>query len=90
MNDRPNRSADRRIGFAIRYIPTHVRQVIGPRDGAALVRGVDEFHNFEPEPAPDADLSPAALAAHRAAAERQAAILYAGTRTTSFENVVRN
>ncbi|MCC7273804.1 MAG: phytanoyl-CoA dioxygenase family protein [Alphaproteobacteria bacterium] len=86
----PNRSDDRRIGFAIRYIPTHLRQVIGPRDGAALVRGVDRYGNFEPEPAPDADLSPGALAAHRAAAERQAAILYAGTQTTSFENVVRN
>lgn len=85
----PNRSDDRRIGFAIRYIPTHVRQVIGPKDGAVLVRGVDHFHNFVPEPAPDADLSPAALAAHKAAAERQAAILYAGTQTTSFENVVR-
>ena len=86
----PNRAQDRRIGFAIRYIPTHVRQVIGPKDGAALVRGVDTFHNFEPEPAPDGELTPAALAAHQAAAERQAAILYAGTQTTSFENVVRS
>ena len=86
----PNRAQDRRIGFAIRYIPTHVRQVIGPKDGAALVRGVDTYHHFEPEPAPDADLSPSALAAHKAAAERQAAILYAGTQTSSFENVVRS
>jgi hypothetical protein len=62
---------------------------IGPRDGAVLVRGVDNFHNFEAEPAPDGELSPGALAAHKAAAERQAAILYAGTQTTSFENVVR-
>jgi len=85
----PNRSDDRRIGFAIRYIPTHVRQVIGPKDGAVLVRGVDNFRNFEPEPAPDGELSPGALAAHKAAADRQAAILYAGTQTTSFENVVR-
>ena len=30
------------------------------------------------------------LAAHKAAAERQAAILYAGTQTSSFENVVRS
>ncbi|MGE0717307.1 MAG: phytanoyl-CoA dioxygenase family protein [Alphaproteobacteria bacterium] len=86
----PNRSDDRRIGFAIRYIPTRIRQVIGPKDGAALVRGVDRYGNFVPEPAPDAELGPGALAAHQAAAERQAAILYAGTKTTSFENVVRN
>ncbi len=85
----PNRSPDRRIGFAIRYVPTHVRQVIGPRDGAALVRGIDTYHHFEPEPAPDGDLSAGALAAHKAAAERQAAILYAGTQTSSFENIVR-
>ncbi len=36
----PNRSADRRIGYAIRYIPTHVRQVAGPpRQRHAGARG---------------------------------------------------
>jgi ectoine hydroxylase-related dioxygenase (phytanoyl-CoA dioxygenase family) len=43
----PNRSADRRIGYAIRYIPTHVRQVAGARDTATLVRGVDAYHQGE-------------------------------------------
>jgi ectoine hydroxylase-related dioxygenase (phytanoyl-CoA dioxygenase family) len=80
----PNRAADRRIGFAIRYIPTHVKQLIG-RDGAVLVRGTDRYKHFEPEPRPDADLSPAALAAHRAAAERSARILYDGAKKQSFE-----
>ena len=60
----PNPSAKRRIGFAIRYLPTHVRQVVGMRDSATLVRGVDRFGNFEPEYAPDRDLSDAALAFH--------------------------
>jgi non-heme Fe2+,alpha-ketoglutarate-dependent halogenase len=87
----PNHSADRRIGFAIRYIPTHVHQTVaGPRDSATLVRGTDRFGHFDPEPAPDADLSERAWAAHRDAAERSAAILYAGTQTTTFENVVRS
>ena len=36
----PNRSNDRRIGLAIRYIPTDVRQ-LKVRDSATLVRGVD-------------------------------------------------
>ena len=86
----PNHSADRRIGFAIRYIPTHVHQTVrGPRDSATLVRGTDRFGHFDPEAAPDADLSERAWAAHRDAAERSAAILYAGTRTQTFENVVR-
>jgi ectoine hydroxylase-related dioxygenase (phytanoyl-CoA dioxygenase family) len=74
----PNRSADRRIGLAIRYIPTRLKQKLG-RDGAVLVRGVDRYHHFEPEPRPDADLSPAARAAHQLAHERSMAILYAGT-----------
>lgn len=60
----PNPSGKRRIGFAIRYLPTHVRQVVGSRDSATLVRGVDQFGNFEPEYAPDRDLSDAALAFH--------------------------
>jgi len=80
----PNRSSDRRIGMAIRYIPTHVRQTVG-RDGAVLVRGTDRYKHFDPEPKPDAELSPAALAAHAAAAERSARILYAGSAKQSFD-----
>ena len=60
----PNPSDKRRIGFAIRYLPTYVRQVVGSHDTATLVRGVDEFHNFGPEQRPDADFSPAARAFH--------------------------
>ena len=60
----PNPSAKRRIGFAIRYLPTHVRQVVGTRDSATLVRGVDRFGNFEPEYAPERDLSDAAVTFH--------------------------
>lgn len=60
----PNPSAKRRIGFAIRYLPTHVRQIVGTRDSATLVRGTDRFGNFEPEYAPDRDLSDAAVAFH--------------------------
>jgi ectoine hydroxylase-related dioxygenase (phytanoyl-CoA dioxygenase family) len=82
----PNQSADRRIGFAIRYIPTHVRQIAGERDSATLVRGVDKFHHFDPEPAPSADLSPDALAVHAAIAQRQAKILYRGTDRDQFRD----
>ena len=60
----PNPSDKRRIGFAIRYLPTYVRQVVGMHDSATLVRGVDEFHNFAPEQRPDADFSPTARAFH--------------------------
>jgi non-haem Fe2+, alpha-ketoglutarate-dependent halogenase len=60
----PNPSDKRRIGFAIRYLPTYVRQVVGSHDSATLVRGVDEFHNFQPEQRPDADFSDKARAFH--------------------------
>jgi ectoine hydroxylase-related dioxygenase (phytanoyl-CoA dioxygenase family) len=79
-----NPSDDRRIGFAIRYIPTRVRQTAGPRDSATLVRGRDLFGHFEPEPEPDRDLDPAMLAAHAEISERQAKILYRGTDRTTF------
>ena len=60
----PNPSDRRRIGFAIRYLPTHVRQAVGTRDSATLVRGSDKHGNFLPERRPDADLASAALALH--------------------------
>jgi non-haem Fe2+, alpha-ketoglutarate-dependent halogenase len=60
----PNPSSRRRIGFAIRYLPTHVRQTVGERDFATLVRGVDTYGHFEPEQRPDADMSGAARAFH--------------------------
>ena len=74
-----NRSADRRIGFAIRYLPAHVRQVVGDKDSAVLVRGSDSERNFEHETPPAADLDPAALAQHAAIMKRHEAILFRNT-----------
>jgi non-heme Fe2+,alpha-ketoglutarate-dependent halogenase len=79
----PNPSNDRRIGLAIRYIPTSVRQIAG-KDSATLVRGVDEHHHFEHEPRPSRDLEPAFMALHKRITERNAAILYRGTGVKSF------
>jgi len=79
-----NPSADRRIGFAIRYIPTRLRQTGGPRDSATLVRGADDFGHFELEPQPETDLDPAMLRLHAEISDRQARILYRGTAKTSF------
>lgn len=70
-----NPSDLRRIGFAIRYIPTAVRQVAGSHDSATLVRGVDTYHHFDPEERPDADMSPRAVAHHAAVTGAHAAIL---------------
>ena len=60
----PNPSAKRRIGFAIRYVPTYVRQAAGTRNSATLVRGVDSYGHFEPEQRPEFDMAPAARAHH--------------------------
>lgn len=81
----PNRSDDRRIGFAVRYIPTYVRQVVGERDTAALVRGVDAYRHFDLEPRPEYDLAPAAVKLHKDIADRQGKVLYRGTAIDGFD-----
>ena len=78
-----NRTNDRRIGLAIRYIPTTVRQT-KVRDAAMLVRGADKHRHFDYEPRPKADLDDAALAAHADSVARQVKALYAGTEKTAF------
>ncbi|HXS52263.1 MAG TPA: phytanoyl-CoA dioxygenase family protein [Usitatibacter sp.] len=79
----PNHSSDRRIGLAIRYLPTRVRQTQG-RDSAMLVRGVDEHGHFDPEPRPREDLGEAERRAHADAVERKVAVLYRGTDKTQL------
>ena len=80
----PNCSDDRRIGYAIRYIPTRIRQVAGERDSASLVRGVDRYGHFDPEQSPACDLAPEAVARHAAIMKRQGEILYRGTAAERF------
>lgn len=59
-----NRSDDWRIGIGISYIPTRVRHIGPTRLSATLTRGTDRFGHFDHEPAPQAELDQAALAAH--------------------------
>jgi non-heme Fe2+,alpha-ketoglutarate-dependent halogenase len=82
----PNRANHPRIGFAIRYVPTHVRQLSPIRDSALLVRGRDEFGHFEVEQSPEADLHPDAVARHGAVIDRQLRILYAGAQALGALN----
>jgi ectoine hydroxylase-related dioxygenase (phytanoyl-CoA dioxygenase family) len=79
----PNRSNHRRIGLAIRYIPTDLKQ-LKVRDSATLVRGVDTYGHFDMEPQPRRDLDDAALAAHADAIGRQVKALYSGTDKQAF------
>ncbi len=80
----PNRSADRRIGIVLRYIPPETRQTKADWDCAALVRGEDRHGNFEHEPFPARDLDPAAVAFHEMAQERRRQIYYQGTEWNEF------
>ena len=75
----PNQSDDRRIAYAIRYLPPDARQLEADWDSAALVRGEDRFGHFEHEPEPACDFDPVAVAFHRRAEEQQRLILYKGT-----------
>src|SRR5262249_61827351 len=59
----PNRSARRRIGYSVRYIPTSVGRQ-GPRESAGLARGTDRYGNFEIEPRPTHDYDPEAVRFH--------------------------
>jgi len=79
----PNPSSDRRIGFAIRYIPTIVAQLAGD-DSATLVRGEDRHNHFMLEPRPTRDLDPEFVTLHRTITERNARILYRGTEIASY------
>ncbi len=61
----PNRTDDRRIGLALRYIRPDMQQVAGPRDCAMHIAGSDAYGNFEPIPEPARPLDPICLAAAR-------------------------
>jgi non-haem Fe2+, alpha-ketoglutarate-dependent halogenase len=80
----PNQSDDRRIGLAVRYIPTHLKQAVGQRDWATLVRGKDTYNHFEPEHVPSRDLEPEALAFHKMVSEEQVRVLYRGTGKSAY------
>jgi len=66
----PNRSAGRRVGLAISYVPTSVRHLgVKHKTPAMLVRGVDTYGHFDLEPAPVVDRDEQARAAYAHSAE---------------------
>jgi non-heme Fe2+,alpha-ketoglutarate-dependent halogenase len=58
----PNRSDRRRVGYALMYIPSHVKMAVGTLTSATLVRGEDRYGHYEPEPEPACDFDPVAVA----------------------------
>ncbi|MDH3712936.1 MAG: phytanoyl-CoA dioxygenase family protein [Gammaproteobacteria bacterium] len=75
---RPNRSRDRRIGLAIRYISPAMKNVSGHKGYAHLVAGEDRFGHFELLPPPKQVMAPADVQIARLARAAQEDVLYAG------------
>ena len=70
-----NYSDKRRVGFAIRYMPPRVKPLEGlPRDSAMLVRGVDRYGFYDPEPSAISELDPNAVIFHKKATDTYQAI----------------
>ncbi len=74
----PNRSDERRIGYAMNFIAPHNRQVVAQRDFAMLLRGEDRFGHFEPVPPPESDLSTSAMDWHARILRAQNESMYDG------------
>ncbi|KNG94039.1 phytanoyl-CoA dioxygenase family protein [Pseudaestuariivita atlantica] len=82
----PNTSADRRIGFVIRYIrPDMVPQ--GGIDYAMAARGRQNPDNFRSVPVPQADFAPEAVALHEEIRQHQASVMMAGAKGASAEGM---
>ena len=75
----PNRSGDRRIGLAVRYITPQQFQVTGGKTLATLVRGSDPYGNFELAPAPKLPMGESEMALWRKATSVKDEILYRET-----------
>ena len=80
------RAEHARVGYAIRYIPTHLRQLAPIRDSALLVRGHDDQGHFDHEQDPQIGREAAARACHADATERQLRIVYAGAQSRGLLN----
>ena len=74
----PNRTGDRRIGLALRYITPDMRQAVGEKDFAVLVQGEDRYGHFELLGPPKGALHPDDLALARRVGEIEQQYYYAG------------
>ncbi len=75
----PNHGLDRRIIFLNEMIPTHAWQD-WPREMAVLLRGVDEYDNWDRDRIAETEMGAAELAAWQKAVEVQASVLFGGAK----------
>ena len=74
----PNTTADRRIGAAIRYMATSMKQTSGDRPLATLVAGEDRYGHFNLVDTPERRLAKADFERCRQDAEIKRRVLYEG------------
>jgi ectoine hydroxylase-related dioxygenase (phytanoyl-CoA dioxygenase family) len=74
-----NASDDRRIGLAIRYIPTRMRPMRGASQAAVLVRGEDRHGHFRLVEGGSGLLAPADVARHKQISEERKRVLMRDT-----------
>lgn len=74
-----NTSDDRRIGVAIRYVPTRMKQMAGASLCATLVRGEDRYGNFHLVDGGSGLLSEADVARHQEVSDRRKRVLMRDT-----------
>jgi ectoine hydroxylase-related dioxygenase (phytanoyl-CoA dioxygenase family) len=71
----PNTTDEPRVGIAIRYLPTYVRQSSRLKDSATLVCCVDRYGHFEAEQRPKRDFDRDAFDYYQHIVERHLEIL---------------
>lgn len=75
----PNRSDDRRIGLAIRYVPASMKQIDGAAMAATLVRGVDRYGHFVDAPSGTGLLRSDDVVRHKAIRDARRKVLFRET-----------
>ncbi|MFT5219598.1 MAG: non-heme Fe2+,alpha-ketoglutarate-dependent halogenase [Gammaproteobacteria bacterium] len=78
----PNQTDQPRLGMVINYVATDVKQSLSEIDFGMLVRGVDEYLNFEPVPSPEAEFDQAGLAFHHRMLSLHNEVIYDGATNT--------
>ena len=73
----PNHTEKYRVGIAVRYLPTHVKQTNGPPISMILARGEDKFNYFQKDKIPKGDFDNITIAEHNKAMSPHAASNYA-------------
>ncbi len=73
----PNKTDFPRIGIAVRYLPTHIKQTKGPPITMILARGIDKYNNFKMDKIPTGDFDSKSIVEHAKASSPHASSNYA-------------